>query len=325
MDKPAGVIVLGEALVDLTVGAGEEPGGGLAMTARAGGSPANVAVGLARLGIPTRFAGRISRDGLGPFLRAHLDQSGVDVGLCVDAPQPATVAIVGVDDTGTAAYSFYFEGTADWQWERWELPANDAGAAIHTGSLAIALEPGAQIVAAWIAEQRSRGDVFISLDPNVRPALVLELPGYRERLEALIAQAHLVKVSDDDLRALDPGVEPLATATAWAQRGPELVVVTHAADGATALAAGAEPVHSPGIPVNTLDTIGAGDAFTSGLLAFLSEHDSLRAGAAGALGPLVLAEGLRFASAVAALTCTRAGADPPWRVELDGAWAAGSV
>ena len=183
MRKPAGVIVLGEALVDLTVGAREEPGGGLAMTARAGGSPANVAVGLARLGIPTRFAGRISRDGLGPFLRAHLEQSGVDVKLCVDAPQPATVAIVGVDDTGTAAYSFYVEGTADWQWERWELPTNDAGAAIHTGSLAIALEPGAQIVAAWIAEQSARGDAFISLDPNVRPALVLELPGYRERLD----------------------------------------------------------------------------------------------------------------------------------------------
>ena len=233
------------------------------------------------------------------------------------------MAIVGVDEAGIATYSFYVEGTADWQWEPAELPVNGAGAAIHTGSLAIALEPGAPIVAAWIAAQSARGDVFISLDPNVRPALVLDLPGYRERLNSLVAVAHLVKVSDDDLRALAPGVDPLETALEWAQRGPELVVVTHGAQGATALAAGADPVHSPAIAVPTLDTIGAGDAFTSGLLAFLAEHDALGVGSSGALNPLLLAEGLHFASHVAALTCTRAGADPPWRAELDEALAAG--
>ena len=311
--------------MDLAVGAREEGGSGLRLIARPGGSPANVAVGLARLGVKTRFAARISRDGLGPFLRAHLDESGVDIELSVDAPQPATVAIVGVDDAGIATYSFYVEGTADWQWQPAELPANDAGAAIHTGSLAIALEPGAPVVAAWVAAQRARGDVFISLDPNVRPALVLDLPGYRARLDSLIALAHLVKVSDDDLRALAPGVEPLATALEWAKRGPELVVVTHGAHGATALAMGADPVRSPAIPVPTIDTIGAGDAFTSGLLAFLAEHDALSVGSSGALSPLLLAEGLRFASHVAALTCARAGADPPWRAELDEALTAGSV
>jgi fructokinase len=320
-----GVIVVGEALVDIAGGAPEEAGGGLAMTAHAGGSPANVAVGLARLGIPTQFAGRISRLGLGPFLRTHLEASGVDIGLCVQAPQPATVAIVGVDDAGMAVYSFYVEGTADWQWERAELPANNAGAAIHTGSLAIALEPGAHVVAAWIAEQRARGDVFISLDPNVRPALVLGLAGYRERLDSLIAKAHLVKVSDEDLRALEPDVAPLATATAWAERGPQLVVVTHGAGGATALAAGAKPVHSAGIPVGILDTIGAGDAFTAGLLAFLGEHDALRVDSSAMRDPQMLAAALRFAGRVAALTCTRSGADPPWRDEMERALAAGSV
>jgi len=319
VQREPGVIILGEALVDVAVGARADAGGGLSMTAHAGGSPANVAVGLARLGVRTRFAGRISRDGLGPFLRAHLQDSGVDLGLCVDAPQPATLAIVGVDHDGGASYSFYVEGTADWQWQRGELPASQAGDVIHTGSLAIALEPGAQVVAAWIAEQSARGDVFLSLDPNVRPALVLDLPGYRERLDALIARAHLVKVSDEDLQALEPGAAPLETAMAWARRGPELVVVTHGAGGCTALAAGSDAVHCDADPVAVVDTIGAGDAFTAGLLAFLAERDALRVGSCRLLDRSALSAALRFASAVAAITCERPGADPPWRAELDAA------
>jgi len=111
------------------------------MTARAGGSPANVAIGLARLGVHTSFAGRISGDPLGTFLRAQLERSDVDLALAIDASEPTTVAIVGLDEAGAAAYTFYLDGTADWQWVPAELPANVAGAAVHTGSLAIALEP----------------------------------------------------------------------------------------------------------------------------------------------------------------------------------------
>ena len=126
--------------MDLSLDGRTPTGDGLAMTARAGGSPANVAVALARLGVRTRFAGRISNDLLGRFLRAHLERSGVDLALCVDASQPATVAIVGVDEAGAAHYSFHVEGTADWQWTDSELPADETAArAIHTGSLAIAL------------------------------------------------------------------------------------------------------------------------------------------------------------------------------------------
>ncbi len=178
------VIVVGEAVADITLDGPAAGGGGLAMTGHAGGSPANVAVGLARLGVRSRFAGRLSGEGLGPFLRAHLTDSGVDLGLSVDAPQPATAAIVGVDEAGGASYSFYVQGTADWQWEPSELPRVEPGAAIHAGSLAIALAPGGQVVADWIAAQRARSDAFVSLDPNIRPALVLDLPGYRERLDA---------------------------------------------------------------------------------------------------------------------------------------------
>ena len=310
--------MLGEALVDLTADDRPQVPGGLAMTARAGGSPANVAIGLARLGVHTSFAGRISGDPLGTFLRAQLERSDVDLALAIDASEPTTVAIVGLDEAGAAAYTFYLDGTADWQWVPAELPANVAGAAVHTGSLAIALEPGAQVLADWIATQRAR-DVFISLDPNVRPALVLERPGYRPRLEALIAQAQLVKASDDDLQALEPGVDPLETATAWAQRGPDLVVVTHGAAGSTAIVAGREPVRCEAAAVRVVDTVGAGDAFAAGLIAFLAEAAGLRPGACAQLDREALTRALRFAGLVAAITCTRRGADPPRRAELAAA------
>lgn len=316
------MIVAGEALVDLSVDDRAPAGQGLAMRARAGGSPANVAVGLARLGVPARFAARISGDLLGGFLRAHLERSGVDLTLTIDAPEPTTAAIVGLDAAGAATYSFYVDGTADWQWAAAELPVNEAGAAIHTGSLAIALDPGAQVLADWIATQRAR-DVFVSLDPNVRPALVLDLPGYRARLDALISQAQLVKVSDEDLRALEPDADPLETATGWAQRGPDLVVLTHGAGGSTALVAGREAVHCDALAVSVVDTVGAGDAFAAGLIAFLAERDSLRTGACALLDRTALTEGLRFAGLVAAITCTRAGADPPRRAELGDAQLAG--
>jgi fructokinase len=308
---------LGEALVDLTLDDRPQAAGELAITARAGGSPANVAVGLARLGVRTSFAGRISGDPFGTFLRAQLERSGVDLALAVDAPQPTTVAMVGLDAAGAAAYAFYVDGTADWQWQPAELPANAAGAAVHTGSLAIGLEPGAQVLADWIATQCAR-DVFVSLDPNVRPALVLDRPHYRPRLDALVAQAQLVKVSDEDLQALEPGVDPLETAAAWAQRGPDLVVVTHGAAGSTALVAGREPVRCEAPVVRVVDTVGAGDAFTAALIAFLAETAGLRPGACAQLDRAALAEALRFAGLVAAITCTRRGADPPRRAELRG-------
>lgn len=311
------MIVVGEALVDLTLAA--PSGESLALTAHAGGSPANVAVGLARLGVATSFAARLARDGLGPFLRAHLERSGVDLSLAVEATQPATLAIVDLDNAGVASYAFYVEGTADWAWQLAELPANAAGAALHTGSLAIGLEPGAETLVEWVAGQRERGDVFISLDPNVRPTLVLGEPRYRRRLERFVALAHLVKVSEEDLRALEPETEPELVARSWAAAGPELVVVTRGPHGATAFPRAGEAVDCPAVPVEVLDTIGAGDAFTSGLLAFLAEHGALEVGACASLERTELLAALGFAAQVAALTCARAGADPPSRAELAAA------
>ena len=231
------------------------------------------------------------------------------------AAEPATAALVSLDASGQPSYSFYLEGTADWQWRAGELPANEERAAVHTGSLAVGRDPGASVIADWAAGQRAAG-ALLSLDPNVRPALVLGEPGYRERLERLVGLATLVKVSEEDLAALAPGAEPLGLAAAWAEAGPELVVVTHGAGGASALRAGEAPLHLAAEPTSVVDTVGAGDAFTAGLLAELHELGALRPGGLRELEPARLGQALAFAGRVAALTCARAGADPPRRAEL---------
>jgi fructokinase len=189
----------------------------------------------------------------------------------------------------------------------------DRGEVVHTGSLALALNPGADVIASWLAALHKRGDVFLSLDPNVRPSLVLDDHALRERLERIVSLATLVKVSDEDLRTLDPGAEPMDTAARWLAMGPELIVVTHGAHGSTALVAGAQPLHRDARAAHVVDTVGAGDAFTAGLLTFLAEHDALAFGLRDLLDSATLGHMLDFAGCVAALTCERAGADPPMR------------
>jgi len=308
--------VVGEALLDIELPAAGGDPDLLAMAGRAGGSPANVAVGLARLGIATHFAGRIAQDPVGAFIRRHLEASGVDLTRCTPASEPATLAMFGVDGAGVASYSFHVEGTADWQWKPSELFSPPSPAVVHTGSLALALEPGAGVITAWVRKLRERGDVFVSLDPNVRPAMVAERDRYHDRVESLVSLAQLVKASDEDLLLLDPQTPALETAKRWAAGGPELVVVTHGADGVTAVRAGAAPLHREAEPVAIVDTVGAGDSFTSALLAFFAQRDALGSAFGAALDPETVAGALEFAARAAAFTCGRAGADPPWTGDL---------
>jgi fructokinase len=323
------VLVVGEALVDMAT----EPGPTdalLRLVAHPGGSPANVAVGLARLSVSTAFAGRISTTGFGPWLRAHLQTNGVDTALSVRAPENASLALVTLDGAGVPSYTFYVDGTSDWQWREPEFPDLPLRhvAAVHTGSLAAALEPGRAALEAWLAAVRADGDAFISFDPNVRPSLIKDLLLYREQLGQVVALAHLVKVSDQDLHELYPNEDPIAVANRWAASGPEMVIVTHGPDGATAVRAGREAkesdlkrgaallVHRPAVPTAVVDTVGAGDAFMAGLLAWLVERQALAVGAMATLDAADLAAWLDFANRVAALTCGRAGADPPRRAEV---------
>src|SRR5918999_2349315 len=218
----AGVVaVAGEALVDF-VPAGR-PG---LFQAAPGGSPANVAVGLARLEVPARMLARIADDLLGHRLRAHLDGNGVDLSFAVRAAEPTSLAIVAVGRDGAVEYDFRVEGTADWQWRDQELAgALDGGVvALHAGSLALTMPPGADVLQRLLAQAGQA--MTVSYDPNCRPLLMGSPDAVRGRIEALVALADVVKASADDLDWLLPGRPPGPVAEAWLAKGPALVAIT---------------------------------------------------------------------------------------------------
>lgn len=307
------VVVIGEALIDLVAA----PGGAdpATFTAHPGGGPANTAVALARLETPVAFAGRLAGDGFGRQLRRHLATNGVDLRYCVAAVEPSSLAVATVGADGGAEYAFYLQGTADWQWSAADLRGAfpDDVHAIHAGSLAIALEPGAGVLAGLL--HRERAARTVSLDPNVRPQAIGDLGRFRSTFEALVESAGLIKASMEDLDALYPGVGPAEVARHWRALGPTLVVITRGADGALGFVADAE-VERSARQVTVVDTIGAGDSFSAGLLDWLGRHDRLGAGALAALTEAEAVAAVDFAIEVSAITVSRAGADSPRRQEL---------
>jgi fructokinase len=309
------IAVAGEALIDL-VPAGPD---GL-FRAAPGGSPANVAVGLARLGVPTRLLARLAGDPFGRRLREHLDRNGVDLTHTVAAPEPSSLAIVTVAADGTVAYDFRVDGTADWQWTDAELrdAVDGAVGALHVGSLALVVEPGAAALRRLVA--RARATATISFDPNVRPLLMGSRADVLAGVEEQLGVSDVVKASAEDVAWLLPG-EPLEDVAArWAARGPAMVVITLGPDGALA-ASGAGLRRRPPVPVTVVDTVGAGDSFTSALLAALGRRGLLGAAHRGALQEITadeLAAVVDEAVLASAITCSRPGADPPTFAELAG-------
>lgn len=310
-DPPAGFVVVGEALIDLV------PADDGAYLARPGGSPLNVAVGLARLGQPVALAGRLSGDPFGTVLRQHLARSGVDLRHAVHAAEPSTIALVELTD-GQARYEFTKDG-ADFRWTAAELGFLPGGArAVHYGSLASWLPPGDAAIAGAIGAIRAGGSALISYDPNVRPALQPDPAAAREQIERSVALAHVVKASLEDLRWLYGLADPAAVARRWLDLGAGLVVVTAGPDGAAAWTRSGLEATRPAYPAVIADTVGAGDAFTSGLLDALARAGALAPAAIMAgLDERTLAGALDDASMVAGLTCARPGASPPWRAEID--------
>ncbi len=298
--------VIGEALIDLV-----DSGDQRTFTAHLSGSPLNVAVGLARLGQPTQFLARFSQDTFGRRLRDFAERNGVGLTGAVDAPQPSTLAVVNLDEHRKAHYDFYLDGSVDWQWRPDELVVPDGTAILHAGSLTSWTPPGAEHVLS--ALRRARPAALVSYDPNVRPALLGTPARARPLIEAAAATADLVKASDDDIAWLYPGDRPGDTARRWLGLGATAVVITRGARGAVGFRRGADPLERPVRPVQLVDTIGAGDAFTSGLLDALA-----RAGVRdpASLAAVDLGAALDEAILVAALTCERAGADPPTAAEI---------
>jgi fructokinase len=304
------ILVCGEALIDLA----PAPDRAGAYLPHPGGGPFNTAVALGRLEVPVAFLGRLSTDPFGRRLRRHLADNGVDVGFVVDATEPTTLALVALSDDGHASYGFYVDGTADRGLLPGDLPTPlaDDVAAIHLGSLALALDPPATTLVEFV--RREKGERVVSVDPNVRGAVIADRDGYVRRIDRLMAVSDVVRVSADDLAWLAPG-GGMAAARGWLETGAALVVVTLGGEGCVGLRAGGE-VSVPAEPVAVVDTIGAGDSFNAGLLTWLFRAGRLRRDRLEAMSDGELADALRFAGRVAAVTCSRAGADPPRASEV---------
>jgi fructokinase len=311
--------VIGEALIDLveTGDNGDTPTFG----AYCGGSPFNVAVGLARLGQPTALMARLADDSFGRLLRANAQRNGLDLSAAPRAAEQTTLAIVSLDEGGQASYDFRMDGTADWQWSDLELAGLPLSTEIlHAGSLASWLPPGDARIRSLLGRLRAGARVLLSYDPNVRAGLLGTPERGRELIEASVACVHVIKASDEDLGWLYPGQGTAVAAGRWLELGADLVVITRGAQGASAFRRDQAAIHRPGRRVVVADTVGAGDAFMAGLLDALAEAGVRTPGDLGVItGDDVLARVLDHAILVAALTCERSGADPPTRSEVAAA------
>jgi fructokinase len=308
-DPPA-VVVAGDALIDLTPTTTVR--GQLAYEPHPGGSCLNVAVGLGRLGVPTAFLARLSKDAFGQMLRAHLADSGVQPTYFVDTDDLTTLAAVHLRGV-QATYSFHAQRAADRGLLPEHLMSLAPGAALHLGSIALVLEPVASTLEGLL--QRETGRRVVSLDPNVRPGLIPDRVAYLDRFEGWVRLVDILKVSEEDLAWLYPRRLQVDVVADWHAAGVPLVLVTQGENGAAASTPFASAaVEAPQVPV--VDTVGAGDAFMSGALAHMHEQGLLSRDHLRSLDDSGLTDLLQAACLVAAHTCKRAGADPPRRREL---------
>jgi len=283
---------------------------------RVGGSPLNVAVGLARLGRSVGYFTKNSTDMFGRRILAFLNQEGVDTSLIVPTSMNSTLAMVELDKTGSASYAFYTGGTADRSLTQAELPPQLPAAirAIHIGSYTTATEPTASSLVALVKRERERR--FISYDPNIRPSIEPDLDVWRGRIASLAGTAHLLKLSSEDAELLYPKQSLEHLAQDWISDGLRLVIVTKGGEGAMAFTGHGCSAAVPGIHVEVVDTVGAGDTFQAATLAWLEKHDALGAASAADLDSDALRSLLSFGARAAAITCSRRGADLPFAAEL---------
>jgi fructokinase len=311
---------IGEILIDFTPIVEDRRTVGFRM--HPGGSPFNVAVGLARLGGRVEFAAKVSRDFFGRLLLGHLEQEQIGTRFLSRSDAPTTLAFVALE-RGDPAFSFYQEGAADTLLTPQDLPPEIGHCQVlHFGSISLLRDPTASTIAGLV--DRLRGGPLLSFDPNIRPAQIRDPSAFRHLIDRLLGAADLVKVSAADLRWLAPGRSREDAAGEILDQGPALVVVTLGADGCLAYSKRLT-CHLPAPRVEVVDTVGAGDAFTAGLLSRLAQRDVISREALDAAEPQALEDALRFALATATISCRLSGADPPRRDEVERFLAAGSL
>jgi fructokinase len=300
------IVVAGEALIDLVP---QGPGALASLRPALGGGPYNTAVALGRLGSPTAFCSRVSSDAFGEALLDGLRAAGVDVSGVARGAEPTTLAVATIDAQGSAAYSFYVDGTAD---RLFTAPAAlpEGTRAVSFGTCSLVLEPGASAYEELMRTAAGQG-VFTALDPNIRPGLIPDADAYRARFLTWLPSVTLLKLSEEDARWL--GGSPRE----WLAAGPSAVVITHGGDGLTVFTRDGAEHSVPGEKVDVVDTIGAGDTVNAALLHGLAAQDALSPAALAGLGADGWARLLRFAARAAAITCSRAGAEPPYAHELE--------
>ena len=301
------ISVVGEALVDLVI----SPDG--KVDARLGGAPFNTARACGRLGAAVRFVGALSDDRFGSMLAGRLADDHVDTSAVVRVGLPTTLAAAELDGDGAATYRFYIDGTATPEL-RVVDPSSLGGAMIFTGGLGLVIEPMAGAIEAAITA--GGPDQLVMVDVNCRPDVIADRARYSDRIDRVIRRADVVKVSDEDLRYLRPGTDPLVAAAALLEAGPSAVLVTRGGDGVHVFGAGTRTVVEVA-SAQVVDTIGAGDSFAAG---FLSWWAASGAGRDDVADVHRLVAAVRAANQVAGIVVTRRGADPPWRSELPDDW-----
>ena len=302
------IVVGGEALVDLVADDG-------VLRPIAGGGPLNTAIALGRLEVPVAFLGTLSRDVYGTMLAALLAEAGVDTTLVRWSEAPTPLAVVNGGDDGKDAYTFYLTGTAFTDLLPEAVPPLPERVwAIHVGTLGLALDPPGAAFEALLAREDGRRTIFF--DPNVRPGAFGDRASYGVRFERLASLADVVKLSDDDAAWIYPGLELTDVLERVLGLGPRLVAVTLGTAGAMAASREGQ-ARVAAVPVTVADTVGAGDSFGAALLAALVERGALGPRATHLLDEALIEEALTYAVTAAGITCTRVGAVPPSRAEID--------
>jgi fructokinase len=305
-DRDGAVVVGGEALIDLVLARDGSLDG------HPGGGPYNVARTIGRLEQPVSYLGRLSTDGFGRRLRVELEADGVGLETIVPTDAPTTLALAELDAAGTAKYHFYDAGTS-----APGLTLEAATAALpprvgtfYVGTLGLVFEPMASTLEALVG--RMAEDTLVAIDPNCRPTTIDDPAAFRGRLARLLGRVDVMKASEEDLAWIDPGADPIAAARALLAQDHAVALVTLGADGALAITA-RESIEVSSPRVEVADTIGAGDAFMG---AFLADWRARSLGRSDLVRLDEVAQSAAFACRVAAITCSRAGADPPRLAEL---------